>query len=326
MLRSTPAWAIDAPNFRRFLDQLGLALRRPPSAKLSSLALGGDARRVSESLRLIANAARDTQVDVDTALAARPGSFSDSTQAARLAELVTELSGLWRVRVAMAIRPRRVTLLRSLLREPAPDFLGIIRKEHDENAHSDVLRWLLDPNTAPTIAPVALHALVSRLPNKDEWRSALQAGLALRCIYVRREMVIGNDLKENENRDRIDLMIEGPGFVLGIENKVFADEHEGQTRSYTRWLRALGRTTFAGNPKLVAGLFLSPSGGLAGSSLFSSLSYLELCACLLDVPAADLLTSERQVLAGYMKTLQGRILRAEFQALLHMEGEYERLE
>jgi hypothetical protein len=45
----------------------------------------------------------------------------------------------------MTLGMRRSAVLRRLLGDPAPDLLGVIRREDDENSHSDVLRWLLDP-------------------------------------------------------------------------------------------------------------------------------------------------------------------------------------
>ena len=80
-------------------------------------------------------------------------------------------------------------------------------------------------------------------------------------------------------------------------------------------------------PIVSRGHFLSPSGMPAASPQFRALSYLDLVACLLDAHAADNLTpQERQVMAGYLKTLQRRILRPEFNAILDMEGDHERIE
>ncbi|HEY8945666.1 MAG TPA: PD-(D/E)XK nuclease family protein [Polyangiaceae bacterium] len=311
------AWTVDADRFRTLVDQISAALRAYQAPPLHAAWLGTDTARVGESLQLVADAGRAARADLGTSIGSLPALVGDAVQAASLSALITELSGLWRARVLLQFGLRRVPLLRSLLQEPAPDVLHILRKEHDENAHSDILRWLLDPRSAPTLAPGILRRLVARLPDADKCRAALEEGLGLGCVYVRRESVIGNDLNEDDNRDRIDLMIEAPRLVVGIENKISASEHEGQTSSYERWLRALSKSKNGSNgSKLSAGLFLSPSGMPASSSFFASLSYFELCICLLDAVTDELLPTERQILAGYMKTLETRILRAQFQAVL----------
>jgi hypothetical protein len=313
---NVPAWLLDSQKLKELLDRLKGALDGPPSfsAGLDPSALAHDKGQIRDAISLVGDAARSVQVGVRQAFAEFRGLSVDPAHERRLTDLVNELTQLWSVRVTMALGMRRSRVLRRLLETSSANILGVIRRENDENAHSDVLRWLLDPREATVSAPVALRCLVSRFREPDRWRNAIREGVELGCVSVRREVVIGYDMEQDDNRDRIDLVISGPGFVIGIENKVWAVEHDSQTRSYARWLRSL-------RVPLRGGLFLSPSGMPAASPSFQSLSYLELVACLLEAPAAgELPPREEHVLAGYLKTLQRRILRAEFNAILEDGG------
>jgi hypothetical protein len=181
--------------------------------------------------------------------------------------------------------------------------LEVLGRENDENAHSDVIRWLLDPRCAPTIAPAALLAIVERCTPPTEWQQSVAGAIALDCISVRREYVVGEEW-HGCGLDRVDLVISGPDFVLAIENKLWSFEHDDQTGRYWRWLCSVsGRK---------AGLLLSPRGMPPGCPDFTGMSYLQLVACLLEGPVRrGMLPEEDVVLRAYLKTLQKTVLCAE---------------
>jgi hypothetical protein len=234
---NVPSWLVNATAFGDLLERLTSALERPPSfsGSLDPSLLAFNRTSVRDSIAMVADAAGSAHVELRQALAEFKTHTIDRAHHERLTSLVNELTTLWSVRATMTLGFKRSTVLQRQLGDPAPDLLGILQREDDENSHSAVLRWLLDPRKAPALAPVALRCLVSRFPEPDAWRSALHDGIALGCVNVRREVVIGHDLDDNGNRDRIDLVVSGPDFVIGIENKVWSLEHDEQTHSYTRW-------------------------------------------------------------------------------------------
>lgn len=174
-------------------------------------------RHAGEGLLLISNAYRKK------IQGGAPGFMSASAtvnahQSRSLLSLLNELSELHRVRVAMAIGPRHLPTLRQALAADALDLLGIFRKEEDENAHSDVIRWLLDPQEAPNLAPRMLLSLAQKFSDRDAWRPCVEQALRAGGISVRRELVVGQRDGDQTNLDRIDLVISGRGFVIGVEN------------------------------------------------------------------------------------------------------------
>jgi hypothetical protein len=189
-----------------------------------------------------------------------------------------------------------------------PDLLGVLGDEENENAHSKVLRWLLDYHSAPHIASAALNALVGVFDSPDEWRKRLASARAMESLTVRREVSIGPELVETSALDRVDILISGPDFMLALENKVHSTEHNRQTWTYWNWLERQPNR----RASLRGGIFLTPTGSRAACHHFRSVSYLELLALLLEGPAQGPLPNDEEVvLAGYIKTLANRVLARE---------------
>lgn len=307
--RNVPSRVVDAATLGDLLDRIRAALKRPPAfSGVFPSHSADDSTRIRDSLFLVSDAARGAQVELGQALARFETASMDRAYDARLSVFLNELTLLLGIRATLALGIRRSAVLRRLLDQEAPDILGVIRRENDENSHSDVLRWLLDPREAPTLAPITLRALATRFSDPEEWRDAISEGVALGCISVRRDIAPG------------DLVVSGPEFVIALENEISATEHTEKTRSSTHWLQSL-------RVPLRAGIFLTPSGMPAESPTFHSLSYLELVACLLEAPtAATISLREERVLAGYLHTLARRILRAEFNAIVEMEKSHEWIE
>ena len=237
-------------------------------------------------------------------------------------ELSTTLRGLQDAlarRLERLLGPGKIDVLRQLLWQPVPDFLGLLRQTNNENLNSAILRWLLDPREAPSIAPPALSHLVGWLDGPDSWRHSFQEAIAHDSLCVRTEYTIAREWTEEQRLDRIDIVVSGPRCVLAIENKIGAREHDAQTESYWAWLNPL--------PLLRGGLFLSPAGLPPISPGFRAISYLDLLSCLLEGPARVQSSSrEELVLASYVKTLSQGPLRSELRLIGRQEVGNERIE
>ena len=198
----------------------------------------------------------------------------------------------------------------SLLEDPAPDFLTLLRSQENENAHSDVIRWLLDPREAPNVAPALLRAMASTLPETTSWLDRIEVAIRTGHLSVRREVLIGKETAEPTAADRIDIVVSGADFSLAIENKVWSQEHHDQTTTYWHWLERLP----AGF--LRAGVFLSPEGLPASCKEFRPLSYVQLLGLLVQASRhRTLRPAERAVLAGYAKALANGVLGRQIRAL-----------
>jgi hypothetical protein len=225
-----------------------------------------------------------------------------------LSDILHGLQGALARRLDHLLGPGKIDILRQLLTQPVPDFLGLLGRRNDENLNSAVLRWLLDPREAPSIAFPALSHLVGCLDQADSWRQHFKEAIANDSLRVRTEYTIGREWTEEERLDRIDIVISGPRCVLAIENKIWAREHDAQTESYWAWLEPL--------QLLRSGLFLSPAGLPPMSSGFCAISYLHLLSCLLEGPLrAKPSSTEEFVLASYVKTLSEGPLRTELRLI-----------
>ena len=233
---------------------------------------------------------------------------SETEHLQRIREFLRVLEGSWLNRVVGVLGNAKLRIVSDLLRQPGPDLLGLLGRCDDENAHSDVLRWLLDPRRAKTIAPAALERLCDKLDPPETWRQCFASAVSRGCLSVRREYAIGSEWS-GFDLDRIDIVISTADVVLAIENKVWSPEHDGQTDSYWQWLCTL--------PLQYAGIFLTPEGMPAQCGHFKAMSYLELLDLLLEGPTRGepLSAEESVVLAAYTKTLASRILRSELRTV-----------
>lgn len=286
---------VSAARLRELLDTLRTALARTSQVSPSALPLRNEQTGLVAFLdTVLAALARHSAASVVQAPAAHP----------TLCGPLERTLAAWRAQVARALGPAKAAVVRDLLAAAAPNFMDILDVADDENRHSAVIRWLLDPRCAPSIAGPALSALVRPLAQVDRWVGELRAALAADSVSVRREYTIAYEWAPEQPLDRIDLVISSPRFVLAIENKVRAREHDEQTRRYWDWLSRL--------PILHAGLFLSPSGSPPASEAFTPMSYLELLSCLLEGPVqAHPTQAEHLVLSGYVKALAADILLSE---------------
>lgn len=273
---------------------------------------GYDRGAAADALQRVLSSFEARPRAIQTALINIASAVQSRAKTEELAATLRSLTTATRMRTESALGSDKLGVISKLLGGDFPDLLMLVGKRYDENAHSDVIRWLLDPKTAPYIAPSALYRLVRRFPNSEKWHEAVGRAVESRCVSVRREYTFGREWTPSASLDRIDIVITGPGFVIAIENKVLAVEHENQTHAYWDWLRGLRG--------LKAGVFLTPSGIGAACPDFVPVSYLELVSCLLEpTQGAKLSGAEAYVLGGYLKTLQNTLLRTELQAIIPTE-------
>lgn len=304
---------VDANSLRSSLDRLRVALDRPLVSTIATGALGHDRRSVAENLRQILDRLSSVDLTAVQALSGVVTEFRSERDARVLREVFTGLQRGWQARVRDVLGVANVPLVARLLSSPAPDLLRILGKEDDENAHSDLIAWLLTPQKAPVIAPHALRRLAARLDD-DDWRSRVADAVVTDSLSVRREVVIAREFADGDDLARVDITITGPGFILAIENKVWSQEHGDQTQTYWDWIEPMRC--------LRGGLFLSPSGMMPACSQFKPVSYLELVSCLIEgASIAPISDSEEIVLASYLKTLAREIIQVEMRAVREIAAE-----
>ena len=101
----------------------------------------------------------------------------------------------------------------------------------DENRLSDIIKYLLDANGSHGQGSKFLDAFLKRLfkenqPNPELSRNQIQVNREVPTYY--------ND--ENQRR-RIDITIDFKNFIIGIENKPWAGEGDGQLEAYYKHLK-----------------------------------------------------------------------------------------
>jgi hypothetical protein len=233
---------------------------------------------------------------------------------ARGIAVVHELLSLLEHRVCAVLSPEHVSMVASMLESDGPDILTLVQKQHDENAHSSVIAWLLNPRLAPNLAPAALGKLAERL-HAPGLSAAMQAAVANDTVTVRREVIVPAS-RDTEPSGRLDIVVFGDDFMLGIENKVLSSEHSGQTNTYWEWMNR--------QPGIRVGIFLSLMGVTADCPSFQPLSYVQLLACLLSAPLSGqgMTAAERIILSGYCKSLGAFALKSEIRTALRARSRH----
>lgn len=309
---ATASLGLDARDLRETLDRLHVALERPTIPGIAAGALVHDRQAVTESVKQILDRLSSVDLKAVRALSSVVREYRTEHDATELRAVFAGLQSGWRERVQRILGANRIPIVARLLSSPAPDVMRILGREDDENAHSDLIAWLLNPRKAPVVAPHALRRLVARLDG-DLWRSRMADAVATDSISVRREVVVSREFCGGDDLARVDITISGPGLLLLIENKVWSSEHSDQTRTYWDWVKSMRC--------LRGGLILSPSGIAASCPEFKSISYLELVNCLVEgALVAPLSDSEEIVLASYLKTLARKIIQVEMRAVRELAG------
>ena len=302
--------ATDATRIRTVIESIRTALPRSQRFSLNDgLTIGVEMDALAQQLGHLIGVAKST--DMAALLRMESPSPADPALASRLATALYQLRlELLRDLTKSLGGDAGVSAVGVILHEPVPDFLTMLGLAQNENAHSSVIRWLLDPETAPTVAPRLIGRLVEGLPDASVWLERVAAGAGKGGISVRREVLVGRETAETDATDRLDILVSGSNFALAIENKIWSVEHDDQTRTYWQWLQHLPKGI------LRAGIFLSPNGHPASAAGFRPLSYTEFLGMLQQVHQCGLGSAqERTVLAGYIKALATAVLKLQINAL-----------
>jgi hypothetical protein len=308
------AWMVDLPRLRWTLDSLRSGLGNVPSlsAEVDPAALLHDTAALAQCVRAVLDKVDHGELTHRLAASRLATEYRDPERYRRLDATLRDLHAASQRRILGALGEARSRTAIRLLGSPIPDFLSVLGRADEENSHTDILRWLLDPSEAPAVAKATLLGLARRFDQPEVWGDKLQGAIASGTVSVRREFVYGREWESTDALDRIDLVISGPGFVIAVETKLWSAEHNEQTVSYWEWLQAV--------PGLRAGIFLTPTGDSASCVDFKPVSFMELLALLLDAPArGEVSQPEELVLASYLKTLGKTALKAELR-ILEREG------
>ncbi len=141
---------------------------------------------------------------------------------------------------------------------------AIFGRSHHENFISDYLAYLLNPTkNGIGTGPVAQLLTLCGLEPTD---------VPLDEVIIHREYTVGNG--------RIDLLLEWEEtLVVGIENKIYATEGQGQTQSYAREIQRLFKDT-----PCCHFIYLTRGGHKAKSKDFQPISYKDLIEAFQQVP------------------------------------------
>ncbi|MFP4181775.1 MAG: PD-(D/E)XK nuclease family protein, partial [Thiohalospira sp.] len=101
------------------------------------------------------------------------------------------------------------------------NFFTAISRFDDENRHSRFIASLLDPQGEHGQGSLFLEFFVEALPIQGIDTDRLS------------EWAVRTEVAFSKDRGRIDILLSGPDGIIGIENKVFAQESDGQLASYT---------------------------------------------------------------------------------------------
>jgi PD-(D/E)XK nuclease superfamily len=132
------------------------------------------------------------------------------------------------------------------------DLLETLGYTRLENAHSRVLRWLLDPNESHGLGDQFLSGFLGKLAPRQR--------LETRGVQVQCERPISGG--------RVDVLVSAPSWRLVVENKIRCAEHDDQTVRYARHYKQHRRP---GSDLFL--VFLTPKGIKPLSDDFRPMSY-----------------------------------------------------
>jgi len=142
-----------------------------------------------------------------------------------------------------------------LWRKSNVSFWEITGRQRLEAAHSETLAWLLDPDESHGLGTRFLSAFLQAVPGPRITLKRLQDARVYREFHM----------PLTDADCFADVVVQGPGWWLVIENKIGAAEGKDQTKRYARfWRRVASRKVL---------VYLTPSGEAPKSPDFRPFGY-----------------------------------------------------
>ena len=130
---------LDVERFRTLLARLSSALENPALTENACAAQSiQDHAPILHRLRIVLDVVQRR----DPLVSDQPVAW-DPHLGTRIGSLTTQLRDKYLARVKAELGSEKARVLRSLLFHPIPDLLDILGKTGQENANSDMIRWLL---------------------------------------------------------------------------------------------------------------------------------------------------------------------------------------
>ncbi len=140
----------------------------------------------------------------------------------------------------------------------------VLRRQHKEHSHSDIIAWLLRPNENHGLGSSFLQAFIGKVGNRE---AILRGGNDWSDTQVQRE------------KDNIDVLVwsNSNQLVCVVENKVWSEERKNQLKKY----RDLVESRFPGWKHIF--VYLSPQGKKPSDNTYLPMSYQELAELVEEV-------------------------------------------
>lgn len=185
------------------------------------------------------------------------------------------------------------------------NILSCLTKHHREELHSKVIYYLLNPKDSHDCGHMFLNAFLQMLSEITDIKNNIEDAIKeVGNASVKREFRIGKSA-ETEDYGVVDILIEFPNFLIGIENKIQSSDQPDQIKRYYNYLNSQNK------PFIL--LYLTPEGRNSHSSMdatYTPISYRQNITNWLEMCIKE---SWRypNVIAGisnYLMTLQTSIL------------------
>jgi len=161
----------------------------------------------------------------------------------------------------------------------------------EENSHSNIFRFLLDPNEKHLLGLSLIEKILSYFKSDDASRILN----IIKKEYIENKRVLYVRTEVSGSESRIDIEFRGSSFLVWIENKTKSDETLKGTRyqTFREWDDLLERAEILNiDPLNVFAIFLTPSGLKPSREKFRSLSYYDISRFLWEISSSEGLKEE----------------------------------
>ena len=181
------------------------------------------------------------------------------------------------------------------------NIFNILRLNHFEIRHSNMLAWLLNPNENHGLGDKLLKKVLLYATNGTD----LPIMKGLRPVDI--ELMNLSDVFVFREKENIDILIvsESNRLVLAIENKIFSKEHDNQLQRYLDYLK----TEYSDGYRFVL-IYLTPDGlESSDSDNWVDMNYLFIKEQLEQfVKTCDLKDKARLYIEDYILTIRRHIV------------------